>query len=77
MVVEARRLRMGWTVWLYVIFGFLVAISVTFPLFLIAREMRLAKTGAGPHPVRLAASDIVGLVVLTGVVLAFNGFILT
>jgi hypothetical protein len=76
MVVEARRLRMGWTVWLYVIFGFLVAISVTFPLFLIAREMRLAKIGAGPHPVRLAASDLIGLVILTGVVLAFSGFIL-
>jgi hypothetical protein len=76
MVVEARRLGMGWTVWLYVIFGFLVAISVTFPLFLIAREMRLAKTGAGPHPVKLAISDIVGLVILTGVVLAFNGYIL-
>ena len=76
MVIEARRLGVGW-VWLYVIFGFLIAISVTFPLFLIARERRLAKIGPGEHPVKLAASDLIGLVLLTGVVLAFNGFILT
>ena len=76
MVIEARRLGVG-LVWLYVIFGFLIAISVTFPLFLIARERRLAKSGPGEHPVKLAASDLIGLVLLTGVVLAFNGFILT
>ncbi len=40
MVVEARKLGVRF-VWLYVILGFLVAISVTFPLFLIAREIRL------------------------------------
>ena len=34
--------------WLYILFGFLIAISVTFPLFLIAREMRLAKLEAVP-----------------------------
>lgn len=76
MVVEARRLGVP-LVWLYVIFGFLIAISVTFPLFLIAREMRLAKIGAGQHPVKLTVSDLIGLVLLTGVVMAFAGFILT
>lgn len=38
---EARRLGIAY-VWAYIVLSFLVAISVTFPLFLIAREMRLA-----------------------------------
>lgn len=45
MVVEARRHAIRF-VWLYVALSFLVAISVTFPLFLIARERRLAAAGA-------------------------------
>jgi len=43
MVVEARRHAIRF-VWLYVAMGFAVAISVAFPLFLIARERRLAAT---------------------------------
>lgn len=42
MVVEARRTGVRF-VWVYVALSFLVAISVTFPLFLIARELRLAR----------------------------------
>jgi len=76
MVVEARKLGIKW-VWLYVIFGFIIAISVTFPLFLIAREMRLAKTETVSSAVKLTPSDIAGLVVTTLVVLAAAGFILT
>lgn len=45
MLVEARRIGVRF-VWLYVILSFVIAISVTFPLFLIARERRLAATGA-------------------------------
>lgn len=41
MVVEARRHGIRF-VWLYVALSFVIAISVTFPLFLIARERRLA-----------------------------------
>ena len=42
MVVEGRRLRVpGW--WVYVALGFLVAASVAFPLFLIARPRVLAR----------------------------------
>ena len=41
MVVEARRHAIRF-VWIYVAMGFAVAISVAFPLFLIARERRLA-----------------------------------
>ena len=42
MIIEARRLGVRF-VWLYILLGFLVAISVTFPLFLITREMRIAE----------------------------------
>ncbi len=56
MVFEARRLGVPY-VWAYVIGGMLIAISFTFPLFLIARERRLAGTDA-PDP---KAADMVGL----------------
>jgi hypothetical protein len=56
MVLEARRLGIRF-VWLYVILGFLVAISVTFPLFLIARERRLA----AQDDLELAGGDRLGL----------------
>ena len=41
MVIEARKHRIPY-VWAYIIGGMLIAISVTFPLFLIARERKLA-----------------------------------
>ncbi len=44
MVVEARRHAIRF-VWLYIALSFGIAISVTFPLFLIARERRLAARG--------------------------------
>jgi len=40
MVSEAKKLNIP-HVWAYVLFGLLVAISVTFPLFLIVREIKL------------------------------------
>jgi hypothetical protein len=76
MVAEARRLGVRF-IWLYVILGFAIAISVTFPLFLIAREMRLAKTGTTPSAVKLSTLDIAGLALTTAVVLAMCGFILS
>lgn len=45
MVREARRLAIPY-VWAYIVGGMLIAISVTFPLFLIARERKLADTGS-------------------------------
>ncbi len=45
MVIEARRVGVKF-VWAYIIGGFLIAISVTFPLFLLARELRLEKSDA-------------------------------
>ena len=42
MVVESRKYRIR-HVWAYIVFGCLVAISFTFPLFLIARELRVSR----------------------------------
>ncbi|OBH47398.1 DUF2834 domain-containing protein [Mycobacterium mantenii] len=42
MVVEARRIGVNY-LWVYVALGFVVDISVAVPLFLIARERRLAQ----------------------------------
>ena len=76
MVAEARRLGVKF-VWLYVLLGFGIAISVTFPVFLIAREMRLAKMESAPSEVKFTLSDVIGLVVTTAVVLGMCAYILT
>jgi hypothetical protein len=48
MVVEARRLGIRF-VWIYVVLSSLIAVSVMFPLFLIARQLRLSEHAhAGP-----------------------------
>ena len=60
MVVEAHRLGIR-LVWVYVVFGVLVAISVTVPLFLLARELRLRALDAGAETVSLTRGDLVGL----------------
>lgn len=75
MVAEARRLGVRF-VWLYVLLGFAIAISVTFPLFLIARERRLVKMESAPAEVKLTITDVGGLALVAVVVLAMCGFIL-
>ena len=70
MVLEARRLGIRF-VWVYVVLGLLVAISVTFPLFLIARERRLAADGTATA-VGLSSGDAVGLASLGAVAAAFT-----
>ena len=67
MVIEARRLGVKF-VWAYILGGFLIAISVTFPLFLFARELRLEKTDA----TQLRNVDSILLGVLAGFTLAFT-----
>jgi hypothetical protein len=52
MVVEARKHGVRF-VWAYIAGGLTIAISVTFPLFLIARELRVGRTEA----TRLGAVD--------------------
>lgn len=65
MVYEARRIGIRF-VWAYVFFGLTVAISVTFPLFLIAREFALSPEG--PMPRGLSWYDYVGLLLVTAFV---------
>ncbi|ORV45517.1 hypothetical protein AWC02_13180 [Mycolicibacter engbaekii] len=62
MVTEARKHNVRY-VWAYIVGGFLVAISVTFPLFLIARERRLAAEDA--QAPQLGAVDKALLAVVT------------
>lgn len=61
MVLEARRLDMPY-VWLYIVGGALIAISVTFPLFMMMRERRLAKLGHVQPAI--GAADLVGLLLV-------------
>lgn len=65
MTYEARRLGIRF-VWLYVFFGLTIAISVTFPLFLIAREFALERQGTPPRG--LAWYDYLGLLLTTAFV---------
>jgi hypothetical protein len=67
MVIEARKHGVRF-VWLYIAGGVSIAISVTFPLFLIARELRIAKTA----PSRPGTADTVGLAVFAIVVAALT-----
>jgi hypothetical protein len=63
MVLEARRLKIA-GVWIYVVLGLLVAISLFVPLFLIQRERKLAALEPGSPAGTLAAADVAGLVLL-------------
>ena len=51
-------------VWAYIVGSLLIAISVTFPLFLIARERNLAATDQ-PNP---KALDVIGLTAFAALV---------
>ena len=66
MVIEARKHDVKF-VWAYIIGGFLIAISVTFPLFLIAREVRVSRT----DPTRLGTGDTIALTLLALFTAAF------
>jgi hypothetical protein len=70
MVLEARRLQVR-NVWLYVLFAITIAISVTFPLFLYAREHRLAALQAASTEPQPSTSDKLGLGFLTVGTVAF------
>lgn len=67
MVIEARKHGVKF-VWLYIAGAFTIAISVTFPLFLIARELRM---GASEEP-RLPTLDTILLTVLAVAVAAMT-----
>jgi hypothetical protein len=66
MVVEARKHAIPY-VWAYLLGGALIAISVTFPLFLIARQLRVGPS----ETTRLGAVDATVLGVLSVLSIAF------
>ena len=67
MVIEARKHRVKY-VWAYIVAGLAVAISVAFPLFLIARELRVGRT----ETTRLGVVDTALLAVLAIVAAALT-----
>jgi hypothetical protein len=70
MVLEARRLGRR-RVWLYLLFGMLVAISVTVPIFLINRERALAAREPSSAGGRLGTFDVIGLVLVTAAIMVY------
>lgn len=70
MVHEARRLGIRF-VWLYVLLSFPIAISVMFPLFLVARERALADRATEPEPA-LGIGDAIGLAVIGLSIVGFS-----
>jgi hypothetical protein len=67
MVIEARKHGVKY-VWAYIIGGAVIAISVTFPLFLLARELRLDQSDA----THLRTSDTILLAILAAGTAAFT-----
>ncbi|MEO8814625.1 MAG: DUF2834 domain-containing protein [Mycobacterium sp.] len=65
MVIEARKYGVRY-VWAYIVGGVFIAISVTFPLFLLARELRMNSADAP----KLQAKDTVLLILLAVLALA-------
>ena len=70
MVLEARRLGMR-GVWLYSLFGILIAISVTVPIFLINRERVLATREPSSSAGTMRTADLVGLIAIGVAVIAY------
>lgn len=70
MFLEARRLGMRGA-WLYVVFGVLVAISVTFPLFLLNRERALQRQAGEAHGGELGAGEVLALLLFGAVGCAY------
>lgn len=74
MLLEARRLGIRF-VWAYILLGFVLALSVTFPLFMIARERHLAwQEGGETAPVALG--DGLVIAVLSATVVALSGCVI-
>jgi hypothetical protein len=69
MVLEARKLEIRF-VWLYILLSFAIAISVTVPLFLAARERALASRTSEPEPA-LRVGDAIGLGLLGVLIVGF------
>lgn len=70
MTLEANRLKIP-GLWLYVLFGLLVAISLAVPLFMIHRERRLAALDPASPAGTIRAIDMIALSLLA---IAFTSF---
>jgi hypothetical protein len=68
MVIEAGKHGVKF-VWLYILGGAAIAISVTFPLFLIARELRMGASDAPHLPTRDTILLAVFAVLVAGLVI--------
>ncbi len=71
MFLEARRVGMRGA-WLYVILGVFIAISVTFPLFLLNRERALQRQGGEAEGGQLGTVEIAGLLLFALVGCAYT-----
>ncbi len=76
MLLEARRLSMR-GVWIYVLASVFIAISAAVPVFLIHRERALAARDGSASAGTLSFSELLALVVLGGVMLAYTLISLT
>jgi hypothetical protein len=76
MLQEARRLSMKGA-WLYLIFGLLVAISVTFPIFMINRERALARLDGGASAGALGVAEVLLLAVCAAMACGYTWVALT
>jgi hypothetical protein len=76
MVLEARRLKIP-GVWLYVVFGLFIAISLAVPLFLIHRERKLAALEPNAPAGVVHLADLVGVILLMVAFMAFALIALT
>lgn len=74
MLLEARRLGIRF-VWVYILFGFALAISVTFPLFMLARERHLAWQEGG-EATPLAPADSLSIAALSAAVVVLSGCVI-
>ena len=70
MVLEARRLNIP-GVWLYILFGVFIAISLAVPLFMIHRERRLAALEPGAAAGSMGTMDGVGILAMAVASTAF------
>lgn len=79
MIFEARRLGIRF-VWAYVILGFLLAISVTLPLFLITRERHLAwhdgSANLNDELEPMPLTDGLGIAVVSAAVVFMSGIVI-
>jgi hypothetical protein len=63
-------------VWLYLLFGTFIAISVTVPIFLINRERALAAAQPGDTAGTLHPADVAGLVLVGALTLGYTAIAL-